>query len=138
MNQIVISGLGSVKVSSEALNELAVNVARVLPCHDSCVPSQLLLGLGRPLAHLACIDETRVHHVCRCGWLSDDNLALGHSLVHDVLHCSPGEAACAFNKQLLVRVVLGVALVVELDIVPVNQVSNFLINRYIASVRVAR
>ena len=81
-------------------------------------------------------DEAGVSGVLGGGRLADNHLGGRDAAVDDLLDGSLGEVASSSGEEFSIGIVLSAALVVELHIVPVDQVAHCLMHGHVGSVGV--
>lgn len=116
---------------------VAVFVMRILPSKYSCTPNSILLGFLAELTQSCRIYISSISSILRSSWLSDYDFIFRNSVSNEISNCSVVEfGSFAMNKQSLVSNVLGISLVIELNIVIINQVSNLIVDGHISAVDV--
>ena len=102
------------------------------------MPSQFLLGSLAPFIEGGLGYVSSVGGVLGKAGLSDDDFLVGDaSILVDLLDGSSVPiSVLGINKQELVGVIGGVSLVVELDVIPVDQITDLLVDLLVGAVRV--
>lgn len=117
-------------------NFSSIEVGFVLPIHDSSIPLELVVGLGRPLPESERLNIPSIHDVGPAGRLAHHQLLGWDAQAGDLIDRGAIEIPRRLHKQAIVGVVLCVSLVVELDVVEVDGAAHLLVDGHVASILV--
>ena len=120
--------------SSNRLDSSSTNIGRVLPVRNPREPSERFPGFVNGTSQISSRHVARIGGIMRNYRLAYDQLLhINFSLCNLHQSCSVEWTTCLFHK-LLVRVILGVALVVELDDVEVDEVTHCFVDRNVCPI----
>jgi len=107
------------------------------PCHYSCGPLIIICRLFAPLAQTWWIYIAGICGSSRSRRFSYNNFFRGYSHCDDFWNSSASPISRCMCEKLLIRIVLRVTLIIKLNIVPINHISNCSVDRLISSVNVS-
>ena len=123
------------QIASCLLDRCSGIVARVLPVHDTTIPSVFGKSVRDILSKVLGADPSSIGSITLQDRLSNDNFLERDASVSNFLDsCSAEVRSCSVDEKLFEGIVPTIPLVVELNHVEINHMTNFLMNSFVGTI----
>lgn len=115
------------QLGNNSLNDFSIFIWTKLPKHNSWMPFSLLVSPSNSSCQCILIHISSIRSITCEGRLSNHYFLKGNSSITNLLHRSSLEISTWTHEKLLIGIVCVISLVIKLDIVKVNQITDLLI-----------